>query len=103
MIGNEQADTAARLTGAEDEVMLEFSRSSRSFKTAFHAAALHKTGVLFDNGLAAGSSSARWYSQVTQRRPALLSGLWLTVGRTIQRLRLGYLCRAQILDTALHV
>ena len=97
--GNERADTTARLAGAEDEISLELPRSSSSLKTTFHAAALSKTRTVFNNTLAAGSTSARWYSNATQRHPAFLSGLNAIDARTVQRLRLGYLCRAQICNT----
>ena len=97
--GNERADTAARLAGAEDEITLEFPRSLGSLKSNFNAVALSKTRELFNTALAAGSTSARCYKNASQRRPALLSGLSSTDARVVQRLRLGYRCRAQILDT----
>ena len=97
--GNERADTAARLAGAEEELTLEFPRSSRSLKTTFHTAAHNKTKEIFESALETGSASARFYSQATHRRPAVLSSFSPTVARSIQRLRLGYLCRAHILDT----
>ena len=97
--GNERADTAARLAGAEDGIALEFPRNLGALKTNFNAAALSKTRVLFNTVLAAGSTSARWYLNATQRRPAILSDVSTTDARIVQRLRLGYRCRAQILDT----
>ena len=99
LTGNERADTVARLAGAEDGITLEFPCSLGSLKSTFNAAALSKTRALFNTALAAGSTSAIWYINATQRRPALLSGLSTTDARIIQQLRLGYRCRAQILDT----
>lgn len=97
--GNERADTAARRAAAEDVISLEFPRSASSLKTAFHAAALATTRRVFDTALAGGSPSALYYSTATQRRPALLSGMSAIDARIVQRLRLGYRCRSQILNT----
>ena len=99
VIGNERADTAARLAGAEAETTLHFPRSLSSLRSAFNAAALSNTKALFDTALAAGSTSARWYANATQRHPSPLSGLSSKEARIVQRLRLGFRCRAQILNT----
>ena len=95
--GNERADAAARAGCGLLAVTFPLPRSYNSIKSAANIAAYAATSRLLRDAIEASSLSATWYATATADMPRLLAKLPPLAAHHIRRLRLGFLCRSQVL------